>query len=209
MAIAKKAPGKTIKHNPPARKKSSTRRTASRARSASHGRSTTRRSPKRNPSKAQVKRSGARSTGYRRNPSDVTNVAMAAIGGALVLGTVDVVFATLLPPISAPLQIGLLGATALGLNWYGKKIPVIGAYAPAIGGALALLAAYIGVKTYLVPYVMSWIGSGTPAVTQEAVIKNDDTQQLGMRLMLNDGNYIDNFSPQANQRANELLGYAH
>lgn len=210
MAVTKKKPGQTMKHNPPAKRKSAPRKASST--SSASVRSTSSRSPKRNssPATATTKKHAVKhNPSYKRNGT-VTNIALGALGGALVLVGADVVFARL-PQFTAPVKMGITGVAAGLLYWFGRRIPVIGPYAPAVAGGLAMLTAYIGLSTYVVPWVLDLLGMGStamapaaPAVTKEAAIQGDQGQ-LGMRLFTRDGSYLDVYTPQSEARANQLL----
>lgn len=197
MAV-KKAPGKTIKHNPPAKKKTS----SSRGGSAMVCSGSSRTSPKTNPVKKTVKK-----TTYKRNGA-VTNVILSAIGGALVLAGVDITFSRL-PAFSPLVKMGITGGASFLLYQWGRKIPLVGTYAPVIAGGLAMVTVYIGLTEYVVPWALNALGMGTaapaPVVKEEQAIQNDATGQLGMRAHTEDGNYFDVYTPQAEQRANQLV----
>lgn len=163
-----------------------------RGRTNNRGRGGKGRSNRRNPGTTTTNR---RKT-YRRNPSPTTNAALFAIGGALVVYGFDLLVNKLAPTISTPLRIG--GAIAGGwvIGRFGKKY--LGTWADIAQAALWFKAALDGWTSYISPIVNNYLGIGSGlAVTAQQQVQNTQTGQLGMRLFLNDGNYIDVFNDTA------------
>lgn len=149
-------------------------------------------------SMALVKRATARRTSYRRNPSDNTSDLIFAFGGALAINAFDYAINRIAPSISAPLRIGGKVAAGWAFGQYGKKVPVIGNFAPVIRKALYLAAALDAFAVWVAPMVAGWLGSvsAPAAITGQQQVQNTATGEMGMRYHLQDGSAFDVFDQQ-------------
>jgi VIT1/CCC1 family predicted Fe2+/Mn2+ transporter len=163
------------------RKTNTTKRAASKTRTAN---------PKR--------RTHHRRRHYARNPASgggFAGMLMFAVGGIVAIKAFNLALRYLAPTISSPLSFIAMGAAALGLGAYGSKLPVIGKYAEVAAWGLGLYAGLQVFDSFINPLLPPSLGgtAGLVVPTATQPIQNNQTGQLGTRLHLSNGDYADVF----------------
>ena len=169
----------TAAHNPA--------KSTSRYAAKSNGRKTTRRASTR-------KTTTRRRRSYRRNPSDVANAAIVAIGGAATLLIFNELVARVAPTITGTVKGLSKAAAGWAVGLWGRKY--LGTWASVVQTALWLSAASDAIQEWVVPSLPA--GLITSAATQQQVVgqqavQNTTTGQTGTRYTLSSGDTFDVF----------------
>lgn len=131
------------------------------------GRSTVRRSAKRNPvrkKRALVanSRHKRRRVSRRRNPiTNVSQLLVTAFMAGIGVSIADVVIQKVMPQQSAIVRIGGKAGVAWLINNYGQKIPVLGNYKTEIALVLLVSAVMDASKLWVLPIVSQAVGNLT------------------------------------------------
>jgi hypothetical protein len=149
---------------------------------------------------AAAKKTNGRKPVRRRNPSPGTNLLLFSVGGVIAIKGFDLLIRYVLPTLAAPITIIGLGGAAFALSSWGGKYLGKWADIGAVGlGIFAVLRAYDEWVEPRLPASLQVGASGPLQVVQQAplVSQANPAQQLGTRMYLNNGSYVDAYDTDA------------